>query len=321
MRKLALIVVLIIPLSFIAKAQQPCPDVPYLEYGGQIYNTVQIGAQCWMKENLNIGTFVQSTASSVAHSNVTNNGIIEKYGYGNDSNYCAIYGGLYDWNEAMGYSTSESAQGICPAGWHIPSAGEWDILVNSLGGENSAGCNMKEAGTVHWADPNFCADNSSGFTALPGAMRRFTGTFFDIDSSALFWTSTQSGSVNAKVRYLDYSVSFARNDSAKKVYGFSVRCIKDDSGTGSLKNENKSYIDIFPNPSNGIINIKYTLNKATNLLIQISTLNGEIIYSEQHNQYIGEFRKSIDLKGQPKACYLIKIITNEDIYTMQIILK
>ncbi len=133
-----------------------CGDTIIDSRDGQSYNTVQIGEQCWMAENMNVG--LEGTQ--------TNNGIIEKSCYNNDPANCEIYGGLYSWYEMMQYNPEPGSQGICPDGWHIPQCSDWGILFNHLG--DSAGGKMKETGTIHWASPNICATNVSGFTALPG---------------------------------------------------------------------------------------------------------------------------------------------------------
>ena len=93
-------------------------------YGSESYPTVSIGTQCWMAKNMNIGTEVALATES------TNNGILEKYC--SDSNNCATYGGLYQWDEAMQYSTTEGAKGICPVGWHVPADSELYTLENYL---------------------------------------------------------------------------------------------------------------------------------------------------------------------------------------------
>jgi len=82
---------------------------------GKTYNTVLIGTQCWMRENLNIGTRIDGSQ------NQTDNGTIEKYCYDDLESNCDIYGGLYQWDEAMQYVTTQGVQGICPAGWHLPT--------------------------------------------------------------------------------------------------------------------------------------------------------------------------------------------------------
>ena len=88
-------------LTFVADA---CDGVREVAYSGKIYHAVQIGDQCWLKENLNVGTKINS---STAGQQQTANGTIEKYCYNNDENNCDIYGGLYEWNEAMQYVTAE----------------------------------------------------------------------------------------------------------------------------------------------------------------------------------------------------------------------
>ncbi len=86
----------------------PCPQE--VKYAGRTYNTVQIGSQCWLKNNLNIGRMIEDSTKQ------NNNTIIEKYCYYNSEVNCKTYGGLYRWDEAMQYSTTEGAQGICPEG-------------------------------------------------------------------------------------------------------------------------------------------------------------------------------------------------------------
>jgi uncharacterized protein (TIGR02145 family) len=201
---------------------------------GQIYNTVQIGTQCWMAENLNIGSMV------LGSTNQTNNSTIEKYCYGNISFNCNTYGGLYQWNEMMQYSSTPGAQGICPIGWHLPTDAEWCILENevdvgsiscSILGDRGidAGGNLKEVGTQHWISPNIGATNQSGFTALPGGFRytasgnnfAYSGTY------AIFWTSTLYNSNNAYYRrLLNNAVTIYRYYSEINNVGESVRCVK-----------------------------------------------------------------------------------------------
>ena len=92
-----------------------------LDYGGQVYHTVKIGQQCWMSDNLNIGKWTDESQIQKEQ----DDGIIEKYCYGNNFTQCDYWGGLYQWNELMGYTQASGAQGICPAGWHVPSSQDW----------------------------------------------------------------------------------------------------------------------------------------------------------------------------------------------------
>ncbi|MCX6272282.1 MAG: hypothetical protein NTU44_13910 [Bacteroidetes bacterium] len=183
---------------------------------------MQIGTQCWMKENLNVGTKVSGAT------NASDNGIIEKYCYNNDANNCLIYGGLYHWDEMMQYNTSEGIQGICPIGWHIPTYAEWLNLINFLGGFDLAGGKMKETGFDHWNDPNTGATNESRFTALGGGYGSSDGTFNLLNYSAYFWSSTQFSSSNAYYYYLYFNSANAYRNNYYKTNRFSVRCLKNN---------------------------------------------------------------------------------------------
>ena len=95
------------------------------QVGGGYYRTVSVGNQCWMKDNLNVGTRIDNTVVQAQ------NATVEKYCYNNSELNCNTYGGLYQWNEAMQYSTTEGSQGICPTGWHVPSDTDWTTLTNN----------------------------------------------------------------------------------------------------------------------------------------------------------------------------------------------
>ena len=190
---------------------------------GRTYNTVLIGTQCWFAENLNMGTKVIGSAAQI------NNGIIEKYCYNDDENNCKTYGGMYQWDEAMQYSTLEVAQGICPEGWLLPSDADWATLAEFLGGEEIAGGKVKEKDTIHWASPNAGATNSSGFTALPGGYKSDDGNFYNLTNYAYFWSSTQSDATYAWDRYLAYYTECLSPNywsGYPKSGGLSVRCMQ-----------------------------------------------------------------------------------------------
>jgi len=202
----------------------PCPGMPTVTYGGQVYNTVLIGTQCWLKENMNIGTRI------IGSEEQTNNGMIEKYCNNDDDAKCAVYGGLYQWDEMMQYLTQQGIQGICPSadGWHIPSDAEWTALTDYLDVESGAGGKMKEAGYAHWASPNTGATNESGFTALPGGYRHANGDFYNLAFKGLFWSSTEFFSDYAWSRILYYdSASVSSSFDSSKYRGYSVRCLRD----------------------------------------------------------------------------------------------
>lgn len=193
-----------------------------ITYGEQLYHTVLIGTQCWMKENLNIGTMIGG------YSDQTNNGIIEKYCYNNNPLKCDDYGALYQWNEAMGYNNlTNNIQGICPSGFHVPSNENWELLVNYLGGASVAGGKMKETGFAHWYSPNNGATNESGFTALGAGRLVSNGVFEDIMYYAFIWSSTGELSGDSWARNMNCIASGIYTLLDWQWYGYSVRCIKD----------------------------------------------------------------------------------------------
>jgi len=203
--------------------KNPCPD--NITWGCQTYQTVGIGEQCWFKENLNIGKYIEGKLDQ------TDNDTIEKYCWYDHETSCDGYGGLYQWDEMMQFVSTEGAQGICPFGWHIPTYTEWEKLQQYLGGFSLAGGKMKEEGEIHWCPPNIGATNSSGFTALPGGERSDSGFFSYRCSYAFFWSSTQNKFDESKghsgLLHNEHSF-FQLRDTDMKIQGFSVRCLRDN---------------------------------------------------------------------------------------------
>jgi len=206
-----------------------CGQTLYDTRDSKTYTTVQIGTQCWMAQNLNIGTMILET------NDMADDGTIEKYCYDNTEANCDVYGGLYQWNEMMEYTTTEGIQGICPTGWHLPTDAEWTNLTTILGGESVAGGKMKETGTTHWTAPNTGATNSSGFTGLPAGFRNSpTSSIGGMGYGALLWSSTENLGSYAWFLYLYYNNSNGHRSYSSKFDGFSVRCLKDESTNSTI---------------------------------------------------------------------------------------
>jgi len=191
-----------------------CPSTATVTYGGKTYNTVQIGTQCWLKENLDVGIMIQD------NENQTNNGIIEKYCYNSSLNNCDTYGGLYKWNEAMDYYTISGTKGICPTGWHIPTDDEFLKLVLEV---NNDGNSLKAIGQGTGAG---AGTSTSGFSALL-AGRFEDGNFFYLGVIAGFWGSKEYDATDAVNFRLFNDNSGNGLGGNYKSLGFSVRCIKD----------------------------------------------------------------------------------------------
>ena len=200
-------------ITFSGQGPAGCPES--LSYGGKTYHTVQIGSQCWLKENLDVGIMIDSLQ------NATDNGTIEKYCYNNDTARCTLYGGLYQWNEAMQYSTTPGTQGICPPGWHIPTFTEFDTLRSAVTNDGNA---LKEIGQ---GTGGGAGTNTSGFSALLAGYRALSGGFYGLGSGTEFWSSTEYDATAAYHLYLYDIFSDVGLDESSEDYGYSVRCLED----------------------------------------------------------------------------------------------
>lgn len=194
------------------------------DINGNTYQTVKIGDQWWMAENLKVTHYRNGDAIPNVTDNATWAGLATGAycEYNNDADNVSTYGRLYNWFAAV------DSRNIAPAGWHVPSDAEWQTLVVFLGGEAVAGGKMKEAGTSHWLSPNTGATNESGFSALPGGFRDYDGVYMAVGITAVFWSSTERDSNSAWHRYLEYYDSVVgRSSGCTKRNGNSVRCVRD----------------------------------------------------------------------------------------------
>jgi uncharacterized protein (TIGR02145 family) len=191
------------------------PETQFCDFRNiQLYTPVKIGEQIWMKENLNYN----ASGSKC---------------YGNDSSNCAKYGRLYDWNTAMAVASSSTAvpsgvQGICPGGWHLPSDGEWYILVAAAGGLETAGAELRT--NRGWAASDGIENfDTYGFSALPGGNGDSNGIFYNVGSGAVWWSASEDPNLSSRASSrstyaLNKKVNILHYD---KSYLFSVRCLKD----------------------------------------------------------------------------------------------
>lgn len=193
---------------------------------GNTYDTVQVGTQCWTKQSMRVGTQVNGTTD------MTNDGTIEKYCYSDTASNCTTNhpnqpdGALYQWHEAMQYSTTEGAQGICPAGWHIPTDGEIytmeNFLDSTVNDPAATGYRGTDIGT------KLKPGGSSGLEwNLAGFRHSANGSFYSRDSYGYFWSSSEDSASDAWGRRLDSGNVSAYRSLYNKNSGHSVRCIKD----------------------------------------------------------------------------------------------
>ena len=231
-----------------------CGDSLIDDRDGQSYITVQIGTQCWMAENLNIGIMINGGIYS------SNNGVIEKYCYDNNTSNCDTYGSLYQWDEMMEYTSIEGIQGICPNGWHVPTDEEWKQLEGEVDSQFGypdpewddlnlrgfdVGLNLKS--TIGWYGGGNGVD-LYGFSALPGGCLTQTA-WIQLTIDCFFWSSSEINS-NAWSRILNNNSIKARRNDRNRIFGYSVRCLLDEGFINQPPIQPSN-----PSPPNGSIDI------------------------------------------------------------------
>jgi uncharacterized protein (TIGR02145 family) len=190
---------------------------------GNVYQTIKIGEQWWMMDNLKVMHYRNGDPIASVNYNSIWAGLVTGAGcaYDTSNSNIVTYGRLYNW-----YTINDS-RNIAPEGWHVPGDIEWQTLIDFLGGDGVAGGKLKEEGYAHWTNPNTGATNASGFSGLPGGYRYTTGSFFDMNYYAYFWSGTEYNANNAWYRYICYDKSEVYHFNLSKRNGFSVRCVKD----------------------------------------------------------------------------------------------
>jgi uncharacterized protein (TIGR02145 family) len=211
----------------------PCMDQSTVEYEGITYHTVQIFNQCWLKENLNVGVMIAGSASS------SDNGIIEKYCYGDVEDSCRSLGAFFLWNVMMAYVATPGSRGICPAGWHVPTDNDWKLLegvsdsLYRLGSAewDSSGVRGVTAGYSlkspwYWQNDGNGSD-IFGFTVLPSGYRDSWGYIFGFGHASTLWCADEKDAVYAWTRGFGCHGREVSRFDMEKTGGYSVRCIRD----------------------------------------------------------------------------------------------
>lgn len=195
---------------------------------GHRYPTVFIGRSCWMARNLSTRRFANGDSIPIVVEDGAWNRQTEGAcsPYATDTSHSALYGLLYNGHAVL------DPRGICPNGWHVATDRDWMELTDALGGPAVAGGSLKatgqrDLGTGLWDAPNLGAQGQTGFDGLPGGVRNFDGQFEKRGQAGYWWTASPSGERNAwryRMRAADARLDRVTTD---KVYGMSVRCVKD----------------------------------------------------------------------------------------------
>ena len=225
----------------------PCPGTPTVtDIDGNVYNTVMIGTQCWMKENLRTMHYTDSTLIPAGETYSETDPY--HYAPNNDEANVVIYGYLYNWPAVMhGAATSETnpsgVQGICPTGWHVPGDAEWTQLTDYVSSKSQYVCGSDNgniakalASTTGWYEYDYeCAvgndqsvNNATGFSALPaGYYLDGSCSYFGGYGYAGFWSATTNSESNAYDRSFGYGNADVLRDYDSLSTGLSVRCVRD----------------------------------------------------------------------------------------------
>ncbi len=190
---------------------------------GNVYQTLVIGEQEWMIENLRVTHYRDGTAipNLTSESDWINTSSDAYAFYNNNVNNGDLYGALYNW-----YSVGDS-HNLAPEGWHIPTIMEWQELFDFVGGAAVAGGKLKEVGTLHWLSPNTDATDEYGFSALPSGERAWSnGNFQRMGEVVFYWSASSNGSYGSGVALSHFTGGAGTNDWWKE-NGYSVRCVKD----------------------------------------------------------------------------------------------
>lgn len=313
--------------NFVSTQLSVIPHDPQalIDIDGNIYNTIKIGTQTWMVENLKTTHYRNGDVIP----KITDNLEWAAYKVGawcdlnNNFDNGIKYGKMYNW-----YVIGDS-RGITPAGWHIPSDTEWTTLTNYLitNGYNYDGTtsgNKIAKSLAAKTDWNFynsigvvgndlTTNNITGFSAMPGGSRGYKGVFYDQGNEAWWWSSTETDAWDVWCTYLFYGNRGVLKLNTGKANGFYIRCIMDNLSTGTQKTEINNSIKVYPNQTSESFQISGLNCIAT---LKLTDISGKEILTKQISD-----NESVLISSLPKGMYLVKLITVSGVFETKIMKK
>lgn len=269
------------------------------DYDGHLYNTVLIGNQQWMMENLRTTHFRDGRPIP----KVTNDSLWARRSeaamcwYNNDS-------AMHHYNLGVLYNGHVARDtAICPPGWQVPMAEDWDSLIMFLGGSAVAGGEMKDAGTEFWEAPNTGATNNSGFSALPSGWRSQLNGNFEHKGFRAGWFGLRRNN-DLEFRWVSWSIANAGIGPIQPAAGMSIRCFRPaPSSSSSIDEAVPLQLKLYPNPSNGWVQVKWDAEMPLPLEIRIQELSGKLL----HSLALKSQEQLLDLQELPDGVYLISL--------------
>lgn len=294
----------------------------FTDIDGNMYNTVTIGTQVWMKENLKVSHYTNGDPIPEVKDSLA--WLIQTKGaWCNNENKPAngiVYGKLYNWHAA------NDLRGIAPKGWHVPSDAEWKTLEMYVGmlasttnlenyrGTKEANALKKADTTTYWTlaccpTPGLSKNkgtNSSGFTALGAGYRIYFNaggsytSFQKPTGNAQFWTSTAPNDSTAWLRHLCVYHEDIFRDHWPKVNGSSIRLIKDTAPASTNEMKKSIAIDIYPNPA--IDKVLFTNANKQDIKMKVYNTVGVCVFQKD----LITAGNEIDISSWAKGVYLVK---------------
>lgn len=269
-----------------------------VDFDGNIYDTVTIVNQIWLKQNL----------KSIHYSDGTFMNPSGVFDYNNDSVTGSIYGKLYKYSVVTRNQPAGPSQGACPTGYRVASDYDWSILEYNLGGASIAGKHMKD--TILWQQPN-TADNSSGFSALPAGRWNNVNGFDYLNTYTFFWSG---GSRGGYIRFIGSNSQIYTDATFNGIsdnYALSCRCVK-NLPISIEENFFKEGIQIFPNPFINQITIanylkqeiKYTIFNDLGMLIKQGIIKSE--------------KEELNTSSLNVGMYILRLQINDNVFTKKI---
>ena len=274
---------------------------------GNTYNTISIGNQIWLTENLKVTKYNDQVPISLVLDDASWSTQTEPaycYYEGDIAN-ANVYGNLYNWHVV------NNAKNVCPSGYYVPSIADWEELITFVGGNAVAGGKLKEMGLEHWLDPNTGADNSSSFTLLPSGWRaNNNGAYENLIQMAYVWSSTSVDAQSSSIILVGYDSPACYTSDSHILTGLPIRCLKDE--TVSLnENLNQQPMIVYPNPAKNII----TIESNQNFEIEIFSIEGQKIKSFK----LMNNKTDIDVLDLASGVYIINAMTDKGIVTYKFI--
>jgi uncharacterized protein (TIGR02145 family) len=263
------------------------------DYEGNIYDTVQIVNQVWLKQNIRSKFYVDGIPLTSGY-----------YVYKDSVDLPKVYGYLYTYKAVTRDSVNLPIQGICPKDFHVANSGEWQSLIINSGGAitgprtYTGGNYLKDS--ILWNGTNL-----TGFSLLPGGIKTMLDGFRSFGSEIWLWTADGRSNGAILVFFNNYdAITYYNLQNPSSSHAMYCRCVKNVSTSISEEGHIDKYLKVFPNPSNNIIIIN------TNIAMQNSQI---FIYNSLGASVVNiPFETELNISQLASGLYIMAIKTPDN---------